>query len=169
MRSRDAPAQPGLGSGTQVATQAAERNEQGDSVKVIRPTLWVNAGLGVLALAGALWAFQTVTVANTTSTSSTGQRVVAASVGNVVATVSASGTVQSASTANADFVTAGTVTEVDVKVGDTVAKGQVLAKVDPAAAQDTLNTAQANLTSARQALTRAKAATPTDAATISAA
>ncbi len=32
-----------------------------------RPALLVNAGLGVLALAGAFWAYQTVTVADTTS------------------------------------------------------------------------------------------------------
>ena len=84
----------------------------------------VNAGLGVLAVVGAVWAFQTVTVASTTSTSTSGQRIVAASVGNVVATVSASGTVQSANTANADFGTSGTVTEIDAKVGDVVTKGQ---------------------------------------------
>ena len=129
----------------------------------------VNAGLGVLAVVGAVWAFQTVTVASTTSTSTSGQRVVAVAVGDVVATVSASGTVQSASTANADFTSSGTVTEIDVKVGDQVGKGQVLAKVDPTAAQDSLNTAQANLNSAEQALSRARAATPSDAATIASA
>jgi macrolide-specific efflux system membrane fusion protein len=133
-----------------------------------RPSLLVNAGLGVLALVGAFFAYQTVTVANTTS-SNTGSRVVTASTGNVVTTVSASGSVQSASTANADFGTSGTVTEIDVKVGDTVSQGQVLAKVDPAAAQDQLNTAKANLTSANQALTRAKNATAPDDATIAAA
>lgn len=129
----------------------------------------VNAGLGVLAVVGAVWAFQTVTVASTTSTSTSGQRAVAVGVGDVVATVSASGTVQSASTANADFTTSGTVTEIDVKVGDQVGKGQVLAKVDPTAAQDSLNTAHANLNSAEQALSRARAATPSDAATIASA
>ena len=134
-----------------------------------RPALLVNAGLGVLALAGAFWAYQTVTVADATSTATNGQRIVSVSVGNVIATVSATGSVQSASTANADFSTAGTVTEVHVKVGDTVSKGQVLAKVDPTAARDSLNTAQANLASARQALSRARSASPSDPATIASA
>ena len=49
--------------------------------------------------------------------------------------MSASGSVQSASTATADFATSGTVTSIAVKVGDTVTKGQVLAKVDPTDAQ----------------------------------
>ena len=134
-----------------------------------RPTLLVNTGLGVLALAGALLAYQTVAVANTTSTDPSAQRYATVSSGNVIATVSASATVQSASTANADFVTNGTVTEIDVKVCDPVTKGQVLAKIDPAAAQDSLNTARANLTSAQQSLTRAQAASPSDAATVASA
>jgi multidrug efflux pump subunit AcrA (membrane-fusion protein) len=127
----------------------------------------LNTGLALLTAGAAFWAYQTVTVADSSSTASTsGQRTVAVSSGTVVATVSATGSVQSANTANADFTTAGTVTEVDVKVGDTVSKGQVLAKVDPTAAQDSLNTARANLNSAQQALSRAQAATPADAATI---
>jgi macrolide-specific efflux system membrane fusion protein len=130
----------------------------------------VNAGLGVVALAGALWAYQTVAVSNTTSSSTAGsQRYATVQAGNVVATVSASGTVQSANMANADFGTSGTVTEIDVRVGDAVTKGQVLAKLDPTAAQDQLNTANANLASAQQSLTRANAAAPVDAAAIASA
>jgi len=127
----------------------------------------VNAGLGVVALAGALWAYQTVAVSNTASSSTAGnQRYATVQAGSVVATVSASGTVQSANTANADFGTSGTVTEIDAKVGDVVTKGQVLAKVDPTAAQDQLNTANANLASAQQSLTRANAAAPVDASAV---
>src|SRR5882672_1665839 len=101
-----------------------------------RPTLWVNTALGVLALAGAGWAYQTVAVSHPTSTASSGAtRRVTVSTGAVTATVSASGTVASANTAGANFITAGTVTEIDVKVGGTVTKGQVLAKVDPSSAQ----------------------------------
>jgi membrane fusion protein, macrolide-specific efflux system len=130
----------------------------------------VNAALGVLALAGAGWAFLTVHAQPASSTSGTGSSIqVPVRSGNVTATVSASGTVQSASTAGANFITSGTVTEIDVKVGDVVSLGQVLAKVDPSAAQETLNTARANLQAARDALTRAQASTTSDAATISAA
>ena len=135
-----------------------------------RPSLLVNAGLGVLALAGALWAYQTVTVSNTASGATAGnQRYATVQAGGVVATVSASGTVQSANTANADFGTSGTVTEIDVKVGDVVTKGQVLAKLDPTAAQDQLNTANANLASAQQSLTRANSAAPVDTSAVASA
>ncbi len=135
-----------------------------------RPTLWVNTTLGVLALAGAGWAFLTVHAQPASSASSTGTSIqVPVRLGNVTSTVSASGTVQSASTAGANFITSGTVTEIDVKVGDQVTAGQVLAKVDPSAAQETLNTAQANLQAAKDALARAQSSTTSDAATISAA
>ena len=127
-----------------------------------RPGLLVNAGLGVLALAGALWAYQTVAVSNNTASATTNNstRYATVQAGTVTATVSASGTVQSANTANADFGTSGTVTEIDVHVGDAVTKGQVLAKLDPTAAQDQLNTANANLAAAQQSLSRAGAANP---------
>ena len=135
-----------------------------------RPSLLVNAGLGVVALAGALWAYQTVAVSNTTSSSTAGnQRYATVQAGTVVSTASATGTVQSANTANADFGTSGTVTEIDVKVGDAVTKGQVLARLDPTAAQDQLNTANANLASAQQSLARANAAAPVDASAVASA
>src|SRR5437868_9967831 len=95
-----------------------------------RPSLWVNTALCVLALAGAGWAYQTVSSSRTTSTASTGTtRRVTVTTGAVTATVSATGTVSSANQAGANFITSGTVTEIDVQVGATVTKGQVLAKV----------------------------------------
>jgi macrolide-specific efflux system membrane fusion protein len=136
---------------------------------VRRPSLLVNAGLGVVALAGALWAYQTVAVSNNTATTNSTTRYATVQAGTVTATASASGTVQSANTANADFGTTGTVTEIDVHVGDTVTKGQVLAKLDPTAAQDQLNTANANLASAQQSLARANAANPVDASAVASA
>jgi membrane fusion protein, macrolide-specific efflux system len=136
---------------------------------VRRPALVVNAILVVLLLAGAFLSYRTVAVSQTATTASGATRAVAVSKGQVTSSVSASGTVQSASTANANFVTAGTVTEIDVKVGDAVKKGQVLAKVSSTASQEQLNAARANLTSAQQSLTRAQSAATTDAATIAAA
>ncbi|WP_432833742.1 efflux RND transporter periplasmic adaptor subunit [Dactylosporangium sp. CA-092794] len=117
----------------------------------------VNSVLVVAAAGGAFWAYQIVSgpaASADAGTTTTRSRVVAATQGTVSQTVSASGSVASAATANANFATSGTVTEVDVKVGDVVTKGQVLAKVDPTAAQAALNTAQANLTAAKAALTR---------------
>ena len=77
---------------------------------------------------------------------------------------------ESAATASANFATAGTVTAIQVKVGDTVTKGQVLAKVDATDAQAQLDTAEANLTRPTRRLDRAEdAATTTPIATAEAA
>src|SRR6266545_3734629 len=125
-----------------------------------RPTLLLNTALGAVALAVAFWSYHVVAGSPVASAGGSGerQRVVPVTQGTVTSTVSASGSVQSATTAAASFVTAGTVTEILVRVGDVVAKGQHLAKVDPAAAQSQLDTATANLAAARQSLSRAKAA-----------
>jgi len=77
--------------------------------------------------------------------------------GKVTATASAAGTVAVVSTRGLSFGTTAVVTELDVKVGDPVSAGQVLARLDSAAAQDAVdaavqqvNTAQTNLTKAEQ-------------------
>jgi multidrug efflux pump subunit AcrA (membrane-fusion protein) len=130
----------------------------GARVLAARRGLWLNTGLGVVALVGALYAYHLVTAtAETTSTTPTGaSRTVPVTQGEVSATVSATGSVQSAHTATADFVTGGTVASIAVHVGDTVTQGQELARVDPAAAQASVDTARANLTAARASLTRAQ-------------
>ncbi len=129
----------------------------------------VNVALAVAVVGGGLWAYQIVSgPAEAQASQATRTRLVAATRGTVSQTVSASGSVASSATANASFATSGTVTEVDVKVGDVVTKGQVLAKVDPTAAQASLNTAKANLTAAKAALTRAQN-NSADAATIASA
>jgi multidrug efflux pump subunit AcrA (membrane-fusion protein) len=74
--------------------------------------------------------------------------------GDVQATVTASGNVTAPTTLAVNFTTGGRVTEVDVKAGDQVAAGQVLAKVDDAAQQVAVSSAQANLTAAQQKLSQ---------------
>ena len=113
------------------------------------------------------------------------EQVVAATVGPMAQTVSAQGTVAAAQSNNMNFTAAGSVTAVNVKAGDKVAAGDVLATSDSpvlrqavadaqarvAAAQATLSddtssgasstrlTAdRSNLTSAQNSLTAAKAA-----------
>jgi macrolide-specific efflux system membrane fusion protein len=78
--------------------------------------------------------------------------------GTVSKTVSADGGIASATTASANFVTSGTVSEIDVTVGQAVQKGQALAKVDPTASQRGLDAAQADLDAANDSLSRASAA-----------
>ncbi|GIJ53321.1 efflux RND transporter periplasmic adaptor subunit [Virgisporangium aurantiacum] len=123
-----------------------------------RPTVLVNVVLALVAVGGALWAVQTVRGPATAEagTGSAQQRVIPVTQGDVTASVSASGNVQSASTATANFVTSGTVTEIAVKVGDVVTKGQVLAKVDTTLVQAQLDTARANRTAAGANYTRVK-------------
>ena len=98
------------------------------------------------------------------STNTTATRLVSATVGTVSQTVSASGTVQPATSLDLNFVNGGVLRAVNVKAGDTVKEGQVLATIDPAKAKVALETAQANLAAAQQKLNQAKnpTATPQD-------
>ncbi|HEY3239321.1 MAG TPA: biotin/lipoyl-binding protein, partial [Acidimicrobiia bacterium] len=98
------------------------------------------------------------------STAKTATRLVSVSVGTVSQTVSASGTVQPATSLDLNFTNGGVLTAVNVKAGDRVKEGQVLATIDPAKAKVGLETAQANLAAAQQKLDQAKnpPATPQD-------
>ena len=121
-----------------------------------RPTVVVNTALGVALVAGGFWAYQTLAGPDATPAANASARTVAVQQGTVTKTVTADGTVESASTATASFVTGGTVTSIGVKVGQKVTKGQVLAKVDPAEAQRSLDAADADLDAANDSLDRAE-------------
>jgi macrolide-specific efflux system membrane fusion protein len=64
--------------------------------------------------------------------------------GTVKQTVSASGTIEPAKTADLDFAVSGTVTKVYVAAGDKVTKGQAIAKVDDTALVASRTAAQAS-------------------------
>jgi HlyD family secretion protein len=72
--------------------------------------------------------------------------------GMVQAAVTGTGTIVPASQQNVGFRVAGQLTEVDVKVGDHVTAGQVLAKVDPTTYQTALDQANATLQQAQATL-----------------
>ncbi|HEU5469828.1 MAG TPA: efflux RND transporter periplasmic adaptor subunit [Actinophytocola sp.] len=112
----------------------------------------------VLALAAAGWGAYTLLWPSTESNAASGVRTTAATRTSVVETVSAAATVQSAYTATADFGTSGTVTEINVKVGDVVAAGQQLAELDATEAQQQVAVAQANLDAAEEDLDTAESA-----------
>src|SRR6266536_2163431 len=76
--------------------------------------------------------------------------------GVVTLTSSAAGTVQPAQSRGLSFSTGGTVTEIDVKQGDQVAAGQVLARMDNTGVRDEVNSAQASMDAASDALARAQ-------------
>ncbi|MEV6842237.1 HlyD family efflux transporter periplasmic adaptor subunit [Actinoplanes sp. NPDC051411] len=121
-----------------------------------RPSTAVNAVLVVALVAGAFWAYETISGPDTTSAANASARTVPVRTGTVTKTVTADGSVASATTASASFVTGGTVTEIDVHVGQVVKKGQVLAKVDPAASERSLDAARADLDAANDSLSRAQ-------------
>ena len=64
---------------------------------------------------------------------------------SITSGVSATGSLTSITEQNVGFVTGGQLTAVDVKVGDRVIAGQVLATVDPFAAQQALDQARGQL------------------------
>ncbi|WP_203987383.1 efflux RND transporter periplasmic adaptor subunit [Virgisporangium aurantiacum] len=90
--------------------------------------------------------------------------------GTVTSTVSAAGTVAALQSRSLGFATSGTLTEVNVRVGDTVQAGAVLAKIDPASAQSAVDSAQESVDSAEDDVDNAEteAAAATKAATPSA-
>jgi macrolide-specific efflux system membrane fusion protein len=116
----------------------------------------VNTVLGLVLVAGAFWAYEIVSGPDTGSAAAASVRSVPVRQGTVTASVTADGSVESANSAGASFVTGGTVTSISVRVGDKVKKGQVLAKVDAAAARRTLAAAEADLDAARDAVDRAE-------------
>jgi len=78
--------------------------------------------------------------------------VVPVTTGTIQQTVASSGTIQPASQANLNFAVAGTVTAVNVKAGQTVTSGQVLATVDTTALSEQVSAAEAQLASANARL-----------------
>ncbi len=77
--------------------------------------------------------------------------------GDVSLTVSAAGTVQAQASRTLGFSETGTVTELDVKPGDDVTPGQVLAKIDDTSAQAAVDAAAEAVSSAQDAVDTANA------------
>jgi multidrug efflux pump subunit AcrA (membrane-fusion protein) len=106
----------------------------------------VNGVLGAAAIAAGVTGYSSIGSSPAASTVAATSSV---TMGSVLASVSATGNASAASTVGVDFSTSGTLTELDVKAGDHVTKGQVLARVDGATQQQSLSSAQANLRSAQ--------------------
>ncbi len=119
-----------------------------------RRAVLINSVLGVVVLAGAGGAYAAVHDDGSGKSAAGAARTATVTRGTVQATVSGSGTLASPSDAGLDFTTGGTLTEVDVKPGDKVKKGEVLAKVDRTSADETLTQDNASLTAAQANLTK---------------
>ncbi|MEV5276917.1 biotin/lipoyl-binding protein [Streptomyces sp. NPDC051993] len=124
-----------------------------------RKAVLINSVLGVAVLAGAGGAYAAVTSDSGTPAKS-GVRTATVAKDTVLATVSGSGSLTSPSDAGVNFTTGGRLTEVDVKPGDKVSKGQVLGKVDATAAKETLSQDEASLTAAQANLTKVQEGQP---------
>ena len=79
--------------------------------------------------------------------------VVKVSTGTIKQTVATSGTIEPATQASLSFAVSGTITAVDVKAGQTVTAGQVLATVGTTALQSDVDAADASVDSAQARLT----------------
>jgi macrolide-specific efflux system membrane fusion protein len=110
-----------------------------------RRRLLLNGALALLLAVGVGVAY--LSLHDDAGASSPG-RIVRASRGSVVSSVSASGSVASAKSRDLSFGTSGTVDTIKVQVGDKVKKGQLLATLDDASAQDDVRSAQAALSAA---------------------
>ncbi|HZQ78581.1 MAG TPA: HlyD family efflux transporter periplasmic adaptor subunit [Acidimicrobiia bacterium] len=113
-----------------------------------------------VAGAGGL-AYRAIDSSGGSSSAKTATRLVSATTGTVSQTVSATGTVQPATSLDLNFANGGVLTAVNVKAGDKVRINQVLATIDPAQAKVALETANANLAAAQQKLTQAQNPAPT--------
>ncbi|MBN6055213.1 efflux RND transporter periplasmic adaptor subunit, partial [Nonomuraea sp. RK-328] len=107
-----------------------------------------NGALAVLLMGGAAFAY--AQLGTDEAAGETALRTATAGRGSVTASVTASGSVESAKSRALTFGTGGTVERVNVKAGDKVRKGDILAEVDDAAARETLSAAEATLASAAE-------------------
>jgi RND family efflux transporter MFP subunit len=102
---------------------------------------WVSLVVAVALIGGGAFTYvkaqQTKATASTASTLQTAT----ARTGNLILEASGSGYLVASSEANVAFEIDGKVAEVDVKLGDKVTKGQLLAKLDDSNLQDKLDTA----------------------------
>jgi macrolide-specific efflux system membrane fusion protein len=121
----------------------------------LRGLSFVNVALVAIVLAIAVTAYFLFFKKDPPAASAT-RPSVAVQRGEVTASVSSSGTLQSSQTASPQFETSGTVTQVLVKVGQVVAKGAAIAKVDPAAAERQLRIAQQNQIASANSVTAAE-------------
>ena len=120
---------------------------------------WLLLPMILLLIAAALlwWLPSRLAPTVTTTTATVAQ-------GDLTIAVTGSGSIAAARTVALPFQQSGTVTSVDVKVGDQVKAGQTLAQIDPADLKLQLQQAQANLRSMQAKLSQVQggSATPQD-------
>ncbi|OLC64559.1 MAG: hypothetical protein AUG06_00070 [Actinobacteria bacterium 13_1_20CM_2_65_11] len=122
--------------------------------RLLKKTRLVVAALAAIALVLGGLIYRDVFVGTKNTSSSVNLYTVARR--TVTASVTGTGNLVPAQQANVSFKASGTLTEIDVKVGDHVTAGQVLARIDPTAQQNALAGAQANVAIAQANLQSAQ-------------
>ena len=100
-------------------------------------------------------------VVGSPATTSTQERTVTVARGVIQSTVSGSGDLATANQADVDFAASGEITHIYVKAGQHVGRDELLARVDPDAANVALAQAEATVQSAQDALDQAETAAAT--------
>jgi len=110
---------------------------------------WVTIGvLGVLVLGGGYWGYRHFTTKPVVAANITAK----VKMGNVSKVITATGTVNFPHSIPLTFKQAGQIIAINVKAGDSVKAGQLLAKTDDTTLQETVSQEQAALTSAEAKL-----------------
>ena len=121
----------------------------------------INAGLAVvLAVVAGLGLFL-ASDRSASGTEASSVRTVAVRTGDVTASVSADGSVEAVNEVAANFETSGTIARLRVEVGDTVAKGEVIATLEKADARRAVTVARLQLDAAQEQLDSAEEGTTT--------
>jgi multidrug efflux pump subunit AcrA (membrane-fusion protein) len=110
---------------------------------------WLAIGLAAVVVLGGVGVGAFLLLRPTNTNRGSISRDYQATLGTQTQTVSFDGTLSPAKQSNVNFAVAGTVTKVKVKAGDTVTKGQTLAKIDSSDLADAVDLAEANLTTAK--------------------
>lgn len=115
---------------------------------------WLALGIGVVVVLGGAGVGTFLLLrGDQTAPTQTFSRTVQVEKGTQTLTVSLDGTLRPQKESDVNFAVAGTVTRVKVTAGETVTKGQKLARIDDSELQNAVDLAEANLTAARANLT----------------
>src|SRR6266851_3698300 len=123
-------------------------------IGLLNKTRLVVAGLAIVALVLGTLIYRDMFV--TTKNAGSSLNLYTVTRRTVTASITGSGNVEPQAQSNVNFKVAGTLTEIDVHVGDHVSAGQTLAKIDSTAEQNALAQAQANLSTAQANLQSAQ-------------
>lgn len=109
---------------------------------------FISGAVLLVLLGGGWWAYGKATTASAETRYVLGT----VSKNTIISSVSASGQVSASRQLDIKPEVSGTITSINVKAGDVVAKGAILARIDSSTAQKTLRDAQTNLETARLSL-----------------